>query len=114
MDNREIEKSRVFDVDELAAYVSNSTVMRTIVKKNTGIISMNVLDSGQERPENRSPFDTFVHVIDGTAEIDIDDKLNILTAGQCLIIPAHSRCVIRATVRFKMISTIIKSGYEDL
>lgn len=60
-----------------------------------------------------SPFDTFIQVIDGKAEIIIDNKSNILETGQSIIVPAHSHNTIKANVRFKMISTIIKSGYEE-
>lgn len=113
MENSEVEKSKVFVISELAGYVSNSVVTRTIIKRNTGIITVIVLDTGQALQENTSAFDTFVHVIDGSVEIYVDDKLNFLVAGQCMIIPAHSRNIVSATVRCKMISTIIKSGYED-
>jgi hypothetical protein len=36
----------------------------------------------------------------------------LLDTGQSIIIPAHTRNIIKANERFKMISTIIKSGYE--
>ena len=52
-------------------------------------------------------------MIDGKAEIVIDGVSNLLDTGQSIIIPAHSRNTIKANIRFKMLSTIIKSGYED-
>lgn len=51
-------------------------------------------------------------MIDGNAEILIDDISKILGIGESIIIPAHARHIIKANERFKMISTIIKSGYE--
>jgi hypothetical protein len=36
----------------------------------------------------------------------------MLDIGQSIIIPAHTANTVKANVRFKMISTIIKSGYE--
>lgn len=113
MDNVEVEKSKAFIIVEIIEYVPNSVVIKTIIKKTTGNVSAVSFDSGEALTEKTSPFDTFIQVIDGTAEILIDDKLNLLTIGQSIIIPAHSRNTIRANVRFKMISTIIKSGYED-
>ena len=59
-----------------------------------------------------SPFDTFIQVIDGKAEIIIYAKSNMLNTGQAIIIPAHAQNTIKANARFKMISTVIKSGYE--
>ena len=72
------------------------------------------VDSGEALTEKISPFDTFIQVIDGSAEIVIDDNSNLLKTGEAIIIPAHSPNTIKANVRFKMISTIIKSGYEDV
>lgn len=113
MDNSEVEKSKAFIIVEIIEYVPNSVVIKTIIKKTTGNVSAVSFDSGEALTEKTSPFDTFIQVIDGTAEILIDNKLNVLTIGQSIIIPGHSRNTIRANVRFKMISTIIKSGYED-
>ena len=55
-----------------------------------------------------------IQVIDGKAELIIDDKSHLLETGQSIIIPAHFRNTIKANVRFKMLSTIIKSGYEEI
>ena len=114
MDTTEVEKSKVLELTELTGYVSGSTVTRMLVRKNTGIIRMDAVDADQVVQELTTPFDTFVYVIDGEAEITVDDKLVTLVAGQCILIPPHSRNTIRAKSRFKMISIVIKSGYEDL
>jgi len=52
-------------------------------------------------------------VIDGQAEVVIDKASHTLQTGESIVIPAHSLIWMKANVRFKMISTIIKSGYED-
>jgi quercetin dioxygenase-like cupin family protein len=65
-------------------------------------------------PKKTSPFDTFVQVIDGRAEIVINEKSHSLNTGESIIIPAHSRQIIKANERFKMISTIIKSGFDEV
>lgn len=59
-----------------------------------------------------SPYDTFVQIIDGKAEIVIAGKSHALETGQGIIIPAHKSQIVIANERFKMISTVIKSGYE--
>ncbi len=70
------------------------------------------MDAGETLAEKISPFDTFIQIIEGTAEVVIDDQPNILQTGQGIIIPAHTSNMMRANGRFKMISTVIKSGYE--
>ena len=70
------------------------------------------LDTGEALTEKISPFDTFIQIIDGRAEITIDGKNHVLETGQGIIIPAHKSQIVSANERFKMISTVIKSGYD--
>jgi quercetin dioxygenase-like cupin family protein len=112
MKNKEFEKSKAFIIVEIIEYVPGSVVSKTIIKKSTGNVSAEAFDTGEALSEKISPFDTFIQIIDGKAEIVIDGKFNLLDTGQSIIIPAHTRNIIKANERFKMISTIIKSGYE--
>lgn len=110
----EVERSKAFIIVEMLDYASRSTVIKTIVRKTTGNVSAVSCDSGEILKEKISPFDNLIQVMDGKAEIVIDDKSTMLETGQSIIIPAHSRNTIKAHVRFKMLSTIIKSGYEEV
>ncbi len=112
MENTEIEKSKVFIIDELIEYVPDAVVIKTIIRKTTGNITAVSFDSGENLTQKISPFDTFIQIIEGRAEILIDDNSHNLETGQSIIIPAHAKNAIQANERFKMISTIIKSGYE--
>ena len=113
MELPEFEKSKAFLIVEIIEYIPNSVVIKTIIRKITGNVSAVSFDSGETLMEKISPFDTFIQVIDGVAEIVIDDHSHVLETGQSIIIPAHYRNTIKANVKFKMLSTIIKSGYED-
>lgn len=112
MDNNEVEKAKALIVVEIIEYVPNSVVIKTIIKKTTGNISAVSCDTGETLTEKITPFDTFVQIIDGKADIVIDGISNLLNTGQSIIIPAHTSNSVKANKRFKMISTIIKSGYE--
>jgi mannose-6-phosphate isomerase-like protein (cupin superfamily) len=111
-DNKELEKSKSHIIVEIIEYVPNSVVIKTIIKKSTGNISIMSFDSGEGLTEKTSPFDTFAQIIEGKAEIVIDTISNVLESGQGIIIPAHSPNYINPNGRFKMILTTIKSGYE--
>lgn len=111
---REQEKNKSFIILEIIEYVPNSVVIKTIIKKTTGNVTVSSFDSGEALTEKTSPFDTFVQVIDGTAEIVIDGKSNLLDTGASIIIPAYASHIIIAKKRFKIISTVIKSGYADM
>ena len=108
----ELEKSKSHIIVEIIEYVPNSVVIKTIIKKSTGNISVMSFDSGEGLTEKTSPFDSFAQIIEGKAEIVIDKISHLLESGQGIIIPAHSPNFIKPNGRFKMISTIIKSGYE--
>jgi len=112
MDNNDVEKAKALSVVEIIEYVTNAIVIKTIIKKTTGNISAVSFDSGEVLTEKIIPFDTFVQIIDGKAEIVIGGISNLLNTGQSIIIPAHTSNIVKANERFKMISTIIKSGYE--
>jgi quercetin dioxygenase-like cupin family protein len=114
MYNSELKKSTTHNLKEIIEYVPNSVVTKTIVRKTTGKICVIAVDSGETIVGKISPFDNFIQVIEGTAEIVIDKKSNILKTGEGIIIPAHAANNIKAKERLKMISTIIKSGYEAL
>lgn len=108
------EKAKVFIIVEIIEYVPNSVVIKTIIKKTTGNVSAVSFDSGEALTEKVSPYDTFIQVIDGKAQIVIEDTSYWLDTGESIIIPAQARNTIKANVRFKMLSTVIKSGYEGL
>ncbi len=109
----EIEKSKVHIVVEIIEYMHNAVVSKTIIKKTTGNVTVSSFDAGEELAEKTSPFDNYIQIIDGAAEVTIEDNKFKLKLGEGIIIPAHANHHFNADVQFKMISTVIKSGYED-
>jgi len=110
--SQELEKSKPHIIIEIIEYVPNSVVSKTIIKKTTGNITAVSFDVGEELAEKTSPFDNYIQIIDGAAEIEINETKFRLELGEGIIIPAHSRHCFNANQQFKMISTVIKSGYE--
>lgn len=98
---------------EIIEYVPNAVVSITIIKKSTGNVTAMSLDEGEELSEKTIPFDTYVQIIDGSAQVTINKVEHQLPLGSGIIIPAHSLHCFHANEQFKMICTIIKSGYED-
>jgi len=106
---KELEKAKEHIIVEIIEYIPNAVLSKTIIKKTTGNITVSSFDVA----EKTSPFDTYIQIIDGTADVTINDKEFKLPLGYGMIIPAHAKHHFNATVQFKMISTVIKSGYED-
>lgn len=113
MDTGELEKSKAHIIVEIIQYIPNAVLSKTIIKKITGNITASSFDAGEELAEKTSPFDNYVQIIDGSAELVMDNRKLRLNKGEGIIIPAHSTHSFNANEQFKMISTIIKSGYED-
>jgi quercetin dioxygenase-like cupin family protein len=112
MNNTDVENSKAFIIVEIIEYFPNSVVNKTIIKNTTGNVTAVSCDTGEALTKKIIPFDTFLQIIDGKAEIVIDGVSNFLKTGQSIIIPAHKSNIVKANERFKMISTIIKNGYE--
>ena len=111
--NMDLEKSKPHIIVEILEYVPNAVLSRTIIKKTTGNVTVSAVDAGEELAEKTYPFDSFIQIIDGEAEAIIKGEKIKLALGEGIIIPAHAAHCFIANEQFKMISTIIKSGYED-
>src|SRR5437868_14087584 len=113
VDITELQKSNVHIIVEIVEYVPKAVVSKTIIRKITGNVTAMSFDSGEELGEKTTPFDTYVQIIDGVADVEIDKHVHKLKLGNGIIIPAHRTHCFYANEKFKMISTVIKSGYED-
>ena len=112
-DSLELTISTPHIIVEILEYVPNAILTKTIIKKTTGNITVTSMDEGEELAEKTSPFDTFIQIIDGAAEVAINEKTYKLGLGEGIVIPAHAAHCFNAAEQFKMISTTIKSGYEE-
>lgn len=108
----EIEKGAAHIIVELIEYEHNAVVSKSIMKKTTGSIDALSFASGEGLNEKTSPFDTYAQIIDGSAIIEVDGKATELKTGEGIVIPAHKSSVIKPNGRFKLLLTVIKSGYE--
>jgi quercetin dioxygenase-like cupin family protein len=112
MNNLEVEKSLPVIMVEIIEYELHSIIIKTIIKKTSGNVSVMSFDDGEGMIEKTIPYDTFAQIIDGRAHIEIDSKTYIIETGSSIVIPAHSPHIIKAVERFKMIVTVIKDGYN--
>ena len=113
-DALELEKGIEHIIVEIVEYVPNAVVSRTIIKKSTGNVTAMSISEGEELSEKIVPFDNFIQVIDGEDDLTIGNKKYQLKVGTGITIPTHSMQRFYANQKFKIISTIIKSGYEDV
>ena len=95
---------------ELVQYQSGSVVSKTLINKNVGTITLFAFDRGEGLSEHSAPFDAFVYILDGTAEIFIDKKPHQVKSGEMIIMPANHPHSLKAVERFKMMLVMIKAA----
>jgi len=110
MSGNEFEKAKVFSFEESVDYSEGGIVSKTVLKKQTGNISLFSFDKGEALSEHTAPFDAMIQVVDGRGEIIIDGKSHFLDAGQVIIMPANIPHAVKAVDRFKMVLTMIRSS----
>lgn len=113
MDQPEIKKSEATDLVNFIEYVPHSEARADILRKINGGISIAAIDPVEEIIRKTSPFDIFIEIIEGSATIIIEGKPVLLKSGQATVIPAHAMNHFATGKRFKMLETVIKSGYEQ-
>jgi quercetin dioxygenase-like cupin family protein len=110
MESNEFSKSAVFSFAGSVEYASGAIVSKTILKKQTGNISLFAFDIGEALSEHTAPFDAMIQVVDGRGEITIGGKPYLVSTGESIIMPAGIPHSVRAVERFKMVLTMIKSS----
>jgi quercetin dioxygenase-like cupin family protein len=94
---------------DLVSYQNGAVVSREVVNKATGTITAFAFDRGQGLSEHTAPFDAFVYVAEGRAEITIEGTAHLLGQGDMIIMPAHKPHALKAHDRFKMLLVMIRS-----
>lgn len=101
--------AKILTLSNLVDYQEDAVVSRTIIKKVTGNITLFAFDKGQELSEHTAPFDAMIQILDGSAEITIAGEKFNLSTGMTIIMPANKPHAVRASEKFKMLLTMIKS-----
>jgi len=104
-----VESAKVFAAADSIDYASGSVVSKMIVKQRTGNVTLFAFDKGEGLSEHSSPHDALVQMLDGEAEITVGGISNRVKKGECMILPANIPHALKATERFKMMLTMIRS-----
>ncbi|HAS04305.1 MAG TPA: cupin domain-containing protein [Dehalococcoidia bacterium] len=101
---------KTLELNSLIDYQEGAVVSRTIVDKKTGTITLFAFDKEQGLSEHTAPYDAFVYIVDGEAEVTISGKSLPVSKGEFIIMPANHPHSLRATQRFKMTLVMIRSS----
>jgi quercetin dioxygenase-like cupin family protein len=104
-------KGKPLNLKTLVDYSDGAVVSRTLLKKETGNITLFSFDKGQGLSEHTSPFDAVVEVVEGEGTFIISGEPQTVKAGEMMIMPANiPHDVQAAEAPFKMLLIMIRSA----
>lgn len=103
-----MENPKIFRLNDDIVYAEGSVVSKTIIKKDTGTVTLFAFDKGQGLSPHVAPFNALVQIIDGESLFFISEKKYAMKTGDCIILPAGETHSVEAVSRFKMLLTMIK------
>ena len=90
-------------------YQRGSVVSRTLLNDRSGTLTVFSFDEGQALSEHTVPYNAFIQVLDGQAEITIGDTPCLVNAGEIVLMPGGISHKVSAVQHFKMLLTMIKT-----
>jgi quercetin dioxygenase-like cupin family protein len=101
--------TKAASLKDLIEYQEASVVSKTLIDKKAGTVTLFAFDEKQGLSEHIAPYDAMVQIIDGEAEITIAGRTHYLKEGEMIIMPAKHPHALKATRRFKMLLTMIRT-----
>lgn len=89
-------------------YQNGSIISKQIIKKPNGNITLFAFDKDESLTEHTSPYEAVVYMVDGEMEIKIGGNPYNVKAGEILVMPPDVPHGLKATVKSKMLLTMIK------
>lgn len=105
----EMPAAQAISLASLVNYQAGAVVSRTLFKRPTGTLTLFAFDEGQGLSEHTSPFDAVAQILEGELEITISGKPVNAKSGEVVLLPANQPHGLKATVKFKMLLTMIRS-----
>ncbi|PLX43780.1 MAG: cupin domain-containing protein [Deltaproteobacteria bacterium] len=96
-------------LSELVGYQEDSIVSRILLQDEAGTVTVFAFDEGQALSEHTVPFNAFIQVLDGMAEVIIGGKASNVKTGEIILMPGNVPHRVNAPQNFKMLLTMIKT-----
>jgi len=107
-DEAKLPAATALHLAEHVAYAPGAIVSRALIQKRTGSLTLFAFDEGQALSEHTAPFDAWVQVLEGQAELVIGGTAVAARAGDAVLMPASVPHAVNARQRFKMLLTMIR------
>jgi len=104
-----LEPAQKQNLASLVSYQSGSVVSRTIINRKAGTMTIFAFDEGEGLSEHTAPYDAFLRVIEGEAQVTGSSERYEVKEGEAIVLPSGRPHALRATKRFKMLLTMIRA-----
>ncbi|RMF61041.1 MAG: cupin domain-containing protein [Calditrichaeota bacterium] len=94
---------------QLIDYQAGGIVSRSLLKKESGSVTLFAFAAGEKLSEHTAPYDALVQVLEGEAEIVVGKTPFVVKAGEMLHLPADVPHAVQARSNFKMVLTMLRA-----
>lgn len=101
--------TEITDLKKIPEYQEKSIISRILLKNTGGNVTCFAFGEGESLSEHTTPYDAFILILEGNAEIKIADEIFHLKEYETIILPANIPHSVKAISNFKMILAMIKS-----
>lgn len=106
---KNIDFSRVFQLESLVDYQEGRVVSRTLAQGRPVSVTLFAFDKGEEISSHASPGDAMVYILDGESEITIGQEKHTVKKGETIVMPAQVPHGLVAKEKFKMLLIVVFS-----
>lgn len=96
------------NISQTIQYQNGSVVSREIVNKPQGTVTLFAFDKGQGLSEHSAPYNAFVTIMEGGAEITVSGVKHEVRAGEMLPMKVGAPHALKAVEPFKMMLTMVR------
>jgi quercetin dioxygenase-like cupin family protein len=94
---------------DLVQFQDGSVVSRSVLKKDSGSVTLFAFAEGESLSEHTVPYDALVYIAEGEARIAVSDAVHDVKGGELLLLPAGVPHSLQAVSEFKMMLVMLRS-----
>lgn len=104
---KNIELSKVLEMESLVTYQEGQVVSRTLAQGKNLSLTLFAFAKGEEISSHSSGGDAMVYLLDGEADITIGENTFHVKKGETIVMPAGIAHALLATEKFKMLLVVV-------
>jgi len=104
---KNIELSKVLDMESLVTYQEGRVISRTLAQGRNLSLTLFAFDKGEEISAHSAGGDAMVYLLDGEADITIGEEVFLVKRGETIVMPKGVPHALLAKEQFKMLLVVV-------